>query len=174
MANEPVRKVDIPVLSVKYNGTFDFTTFITKAKGFLEGNNLEFIEKKYKHKTSDGLSEIEIEWLFELKVNYYVKESVEVYLKFWDIKDIEILQDGKKTTLQNGRVLVETKGWIDLDWDKRFVGAGKMKPVLEELQDLLHKYIIKKAVYGKWAGKLGEKIFNFNRSLRQQLNTETP
>lgn len=166
----PKTTYDIPVMMTKYHGNFDLNSLLSKTKKWLEDANLDFDEPKYKHKMTDTGAEIELEWECTRKVNYYVKEYVNVYMKLWDVKDVEVTVDGKKTAIQNGRVLIDVKGKVELDWQKRFGGSA----FLQELQDILHKYILNKTIGGKWVDRLYEKVYNFNRYIRKLLETGSP
>ena len=157
-------------MSTKYFGTFDLSALLSDTKKWLEDNNFSFGEPKYKHKIGDTGAEIEIEWDANMKINYYVKENVFVFMKFTDIKDVDVLQEGEKVTLQQGRALIEVKGRLDLDYQKRFAG----NKFLQELQDILHKYILKKTIAVKWVDRLYKKVYNFNRFIRQKIGMETP
>jgi len=161
---------DIPTMVTKHHGQLDVAMLLNKTRGWLQGANLNFSEPKYKHKMNDTGSEIEVEWDCNKKINYYVKENVMVFMRFTDVKDIDVIQDGKKTTIQQGRVLIEVKGRLDLDWQKWF-GSNAF---FRALQDFLHAYVLKKTIFIKWYDNLYMKVFNFHRFIRQQLKAETP
>ncbi|MBI4450407.1 hypothetical protein HY642_00395 [Candidatus Woesearchaeota archaeon] len=163
------RTYDIPMSTIKYLGPFDLQKLLKTGRDWLDERLYDFEEPTYKHKVGGEGAEVEVEWLGKLKVNVYVKNYIEVRFHIRDMKDVEVVRNGEKLKMQYGRVLIESKGRIELDWGERFKG----NKFLIALQDFYHNYIIKRTIFVKWWDNLYYQIYELNRVLREQLGFES-
>ena len=102
------------------------------------------------------------------KVNEYVKEIIEVAIRVWEMKDIEIIKDGQKIKTNEGKIAIEIGGNLSLDWQKRFKG----NKFLQNLQDFFHKFIIRKDIGDQWEDNLLFKVMELTKLIQEKIGHE--
>ena len=110
--------VKIPVRdnNLRYKGTFDFDGLYKLMRQWCAERQYDFFETRDKQKDKPQGYEIEINWRAERPINEYCKNYVHVYFHMWDTQEIEIIKDGKKKKVYNGRMLATVTGYILLDY----------------------------------------------------------
>ncbi len=162
-------KVYLPTSTIKYVGFVDERKLLTTIRAWMIDEGFEFKEPTYKNKTTpDGL-DIEIKIIGEKKVTSYVKFWVELLLWVREIKEVSVVREGVQQTAKEGKVWIETSGYLELDWQNRFGGSRFM----QALQDFYHKAILKKTIEVKWWDTLYYKIYKLNSVIRNTLGFET-
>ena len=159
----------IPTSTIKYIGFVDERKLLTTIRAWLIDEGFEFKEPVYKNKVSaDGL-EVEIKIKGEKKVNSYVKFWIALQIWIREIKEVPIVKDGVQQLAKEGKVWIETSGYLELDWQDRFGGSK----FLQALQDIYHKVILMKTIETKWWDTLYYKIYKLNSVIRNTLGFET-
>jgi len=155
---------------LKYKGIFDLDKVFKTIIAWYTSHNYEFQEDKYKHKVPPpGGMEWELSWRGWRKVNEYVKFDVIVEFHIWDFKWIEVVKDGKKQKLAQGRIQIEFEGTLTLDYQNRFYG----NKFLQVLQDLYQKYIIKQKIENIWEDELYYRILKLFSETKEALGMAT-
>lgn len=153
-----------PKTSIKHKGLFDRSKLIKTIQDWFGKHKYDFHAPKYKYRPD----EIELEFKGERKINPYVRFRMLVVVKGFEIKNVEVVKDGEKKKMQQGRLNVEISPEYDLDYKKRF-GGNKF---LQALQDFFHKYIIKRTIEEVWEDQLFMHQTSMIREIREVLGHE--
>jgi len=152
------------VTNIKHKGYIDMASMNRAIRGWFLSEYYRFIESKHKYKAAER----EIEMTASRKLNEYVKYKIDVRIRAWDLRDVEIIQNGQKIKTQEGKVSIDIVGTMELDWMKRFGGNR----FLQALQDFYHKFIIKREIGIVWIDHLDKKIAALRTVIQQQLGFE--
>ncbi len=101
-------------LSFRKRGVFDVNKVFSAPAKFLKKNGFKVLESEIAEKGSER----EIKYSADLKPTYYVKYSVEVVLKAWDIKS------GEKG-MSSGALSVKITSKMETDYRKEWEGEWK-------------------------------------------------
>jgi hypothetical protein len=154
---------------LKYRGIFDLDGFLRTVRQWMIDRGYEFHEKNVKYKVpSPAGAELEMEWEAWLKVTAYVKFWIKVGYHMFDVKEVEVIKDGKKQKLTSARMLMEIWGQVDLDYTNRFKGSR----FAEALQDFYHKYVIRKDLDNIWEDELYYRVYKLYSVAKQYLEME--
>ena len=158
----------IPI--VKYQGVFDKDDLMKTMRNWIVNQGYEFHETSVKHKvpSPDG-SEQEFAWWGWRKVNSYVKYHIDMFVKYWNLKDVEVVRDGKKQKLQSAKVQIELSGRCELDFSNRFAGSK----VLQFIADFYDNYIIKNEIDTLYTDQLYYRIYKLQGVIKEFLEFET-
>ncbi len=161
---------DMPVFGLKYRGVFDMDGLYRAMVAWMEGQKYEFHEQYYKHKVPSPLgAEQEMGWFGKRKVNPYVRFWIYIHFHIWDMKDVEVVRDGKKKKMLSGRMQMEMDGYVELDWQNMFSG----NKFLVHLQDWMNKYVLFKKITGGWEDELYYRIHKLYYVVKDFLNMES-
>lgn len=123
---------------MKYKGVFVYKDFYTFCYNWLrdETDMTIIAEKKYSEKISGNTKDIDIEWESNKKLTDYFKIIIKVKFKISKLKEVEVVQDGVKTKMNEADVEVDVKGILERDYD------GKWE------KDAFRKFL--RGIYEKW------------------------
>ncbi len=152
-------KVD--TLKVKYAGFFNFGEVISFIKKWLQEEYYVVLEQKHKYKPKKQ----EVEFMGFRKLNEYVKYTIEVIVVADEVKEVEVVKEGKKLNMQEGKLLLTLNGTMDLDWQKRFKG----QKFLTFIQDFYHKYIIKQKIEDVWMDPFEKKVMQLRDEVKEKF-----
>lgn len=156
--------------SIKYSGIFHLDGLMKTTRNWIVNQGYEFHETGLKHKVpSPKGAEREFVWWGWRKVNSYIKFHVDVWLKFNELHDVEVVRDGKKQKLQSAALQIEISGRCELDWSNRFGGSR----FLQALGDFYDKYIIYKDIDTIYTDQLYYRLYKLQQVIKQYLNMET-
>jgi len=162
-------KMLLPISTIKYIGFVDERKLLTTIRAWLIDEGFEFKEPTYKNKVSAEGLEIEIRIEGEKKVTSYVKFFITLQMWIREIKEVPVVKDGVQQLAKEGKVWIESAGYLELDWQDRFGGSK----LLQAIQDFYHKVILKKTIEVKWWDILYYKIYKLNSVIRNALGFET-
>jgi len=108
----------------------------------------------------------------EKKVSDYVKFHISIFMRVYNMRDIEIVQEGKKMKLQEGQVQIEIKPKLQLDYQRIFEGKGAWGKFLMYLGEFYRKYIIKYKISDYWEDMLFEKAVILADTIKDALGQE--
>lgn len=140
------KDVSFPVIFIKHKGYFSFSKLMQDIKKWYEDNHYEFHVTKHKHKSSEE----EIGCYGARKVTGYIMFKLEIDMRIWEFKEVEVVQDGKTVKKNYGRVAINFKPGYSLDYENRF-GGSKW---LQALQNFYHNYIVKRRIEDYWEDEL--------------------
>ena len=132
----------------------------------------EFQEMQYKHKVPDPAGyEQELRWYGWRKVTGYVKYNIHVYFHLWEIKDVELVKQGRKKRMWNARVLIEIKGDVETDWNNYFERANSK--FLIGLREWINKYLLFNKIMSSWTDEHYYRIYKLHLVAKQALGMTT-
>jgi hypothetical protein len=164
MVPKPDTKPSLPPINIKYSGLYDLNSLLKAIYTWYNSEYYNFTEAKQKYKPSER----EIKFHGDRKLNEYVRFNIDVDMFFFDIKEVEVIKEGKKLKMQDGKVIIDIKGFLELDWQRRFGGVK----YFQYLQDFYHKYIIKQTISEDWEDTLYFKMQQLARMINQRLGME--
>ena len=155
---------------LRYVGTLDYEKFLSAIRKWYSVEGYEFHEMQYKHKVpSPAGMDQEMRWTGWKKMNPYVRYWVDVFFHAWDMKEVDMVEDGQRVKRMSCRLLVEFSGQVELDFTKRFAGSK----FLQGLQDWYHKYIIRKEIENLWYDELYYKVLKIYSTAKKALDLAT-
>lgn len=88
---------------VRYDGPADYKDMYELLWKWLDGKGFKIYEKRYTiAKSGSGAQDISIAWEATKQVNDYIKLKIDVSILLLNLKDVEVLQNGAKTTVTTG------------------------------------------------------------------------
>ena len=158
-----------PTMYVKYRGIFNLSEVLQAIREWYRADDYEFHLKKHKFKIpSPAGAEQEIDMHGEKKVTDYVRFHIDVFMRCWDLRDVELVKDGQKIKTNDGKIAIEISGKYELDWQKRFEG----NKFLQALQDFYHDYIIKWKIKDYWEDMHLLKMEQLRRRIKEKIGHE--
>jgi len=169
-----MHKAVLPVTLIKHRGFFNYSKLLQSVRHWYIDDDYEVLDMpKFKQKyPSPTGTEYELEIHGEKKVTEYVKFHIDVFMRIYNLRDIEIIQEGKKIKLQDGQVQIEVRPILELDWQKRFSGPGWWGKFLQELDEFYRKYIIKYKIGDYWEDMVLIKGTQLARVIKEALGQE--
>ncbi|MBR9676710.1 hypothetical protein GOV04_01040 [Candidatus Woesearchaeota archaeon] len=126
----------MPSYWIKRVGVFDYNDLYNSVKNWFEAKKYRFIEKNYKNKGN----EINISMAPVKKVSEYVRFVIGLDMFILDIKNVDVVKDGKKTTMQQARAKIKLTYNVETDYQGRFDKSEK----LQKLKKFIDNKLLKK------------------------------
>lgn len=167
-------KDDLPVLHIKHRGFFNYSELLQAIRQWYVDDDFTSINMpsfRQKFPSPTGIDN-EIEITGYKKVTEYVMFHVNVFIRVYNMRDIEIIQDGKKIKLQDGQVIVRVMTTLELDWQNRFQGPPRWQKFLSVLDDFYRNYIMKYKIQDYWEDMLLKKSSQLARLIKETLGQE--
>lgn len=126
--------------AVKFEGVFSFKDFYKFCYEWLmeETGIGDFQEEKYDEKLKGDSKEIRVEWVGKKKLTDYFLMEISVKFELITLKEVEVVQDGKKIKTNKGDIKVKVKGFLVKDYGAKFERTACKK----FLRSTYEKYII--------------------------------
>ena len=160
-------------LTIKFNGIFDFSGLYRVSHDWMINQGYYFEEKLYKHKVpSPAGAEQDIEWEGWIKATEYIKYWIYMYIKLFDLKEIEVIKDGEKKKLYKARMIIEISGDVELDYTNRF-GSSRFGLAL---RNFMHKHVWKHTegrIGSIWWDELYYRTFKLHQVIKEFLDMES-
>jgi len=154
----------LPQHVIKFYGPFDLNALLKGVKKFLEDRQYDFKETYKMKKSAEGWK-LEAGWTSTVKATSFVRKSIKIAFFILEIRDIEVVIDGKKTKLQHGRGLIEINGGLEFSYLKEH-------PWNEKMLDFYLTYIYKPVYLGKWVDNHWYELQDLDALCRQLLDFE--
>ncbi len=160
----------LPSSVIKHKGYFDLSKLLNSIKDWFSEQEYDFHFTKHKYKIpSPAGIEQEIELFGERKINEYVKYTIKLTVRVFELKEVEMVKEGQKIKTNSGRLAIEIGGSMLFDYENRFGGSKTMQAV----QDFYHKLVIKRTIEDQWEDDLFLKIVDLMKLMRRQFQHET-
>ena len=119
---------------VKFKGLFDLNGMLRMMHSYLKHQGYDFFERKHKAK----IPELELGWECEKKVTGYEMYRIEIDFHFYDLRQVEIEENGVKRKMTDGRFIITFGGGIErgynADWeDKKDPWKERLKNFYEQI-----------------------------------------
>jgi len=163
-----------PTTLIKHRGFFSYSKLLQAVRKWYVNDDFEELNMpsyKVKYPTEIG-TEHETRINGKKNITEYVRFEIEVFIRVYNMRDIEIIQDGKKIKLQDGQVQIEISPILHLDWQKRFAGPPPWKNFLKALDEFYRGYIIKYKIADYWEDMLLLKSGQLARTIKEALGQE--
>lgn len=163
-----------PVQLVKHRGFFDYSELLQAVRKWFVDENFDTLDMPMYKQKFPGPTGTEHEFKMRGKKNIteYVKYDFEFSMRVYNLRDVEIIQDGKKIKVQDGQIWFEIAPVLILDWQDRFKGAGPFAPFITSLNEFYRKYIIKYTIVDYWEDMCLLKSLQLTRLIKEKLGQE--
>jgi hypothetical protein len=151
-------------LTLKYKGIFDLQELYALIKKWYDDRKFEFHEYNYKAK-QPSVGELDMFFRGYRNDSEWLRIWVEVYIKFWDLEDIEVIKEGRKTTMNRGRLRIYFEVDMEYDYENKFESSKFMEAVREFYVKFI--WLRKFQVY---ADKIEYEVHGFSEQVKQFLN----
>ncbi len=152
----------MPRHQIRFYGPFNLHALLEGVKKFLDDRQYEFKETFKMKKGGEGWK-FETDWEGNLKVTHFVKKDIAIYFLIMEIKDVEVVVDGKKQKLQHGRGIIDIDGNIEFGWQQFWP---------EWFTRFFLTYFYKEKFWGKWVDGHWYEVQDLAALIRQLLNFE--
>ncbi len=167
-------KSDQPVTLVKHRGFFNYSDLLQAIRKWYIDDDYEVLNMpmyKQKFPTTTGV-EHEFKIHGEKNVTEYVKFHMDIFMRVYNMRDVEIIHEGKKLKMQEGQVQIEVIPVLELDWQSRFKGPKPWKDFLSALDEFYRNYIIKYKIVDYWEDMVLLKSSQLARVIKEALGQE--
>ena len=152
---------------IKQSGTFDFKDLYSFAYEWLDGEGYNVAEKKYAEEVSGDSKKIEIEWETKKKVSDYFQFVIKVDWKMLNLKNVEVIREGKKIKLNSGQAEIKVSGVLVKDYESRW----EDRPIWKFLRGVYDRYIIRSRI-DEYEDKITSQADDFVNQLKAYLAIE--
>ena len=154
---------------VRYSGLFDFEALYLAWIDWIKRQEYSFVEKAFKHSGSSGGAEQELELEGKRNTTEYVQYIIKIKMHSWDVKEVEIVQDGHKKIVYQGKIEVRFAGNVETDWQKKFEKGTFSK----FLKNVYEKYIIGRELGAIHGGNVYSKVWNLHAITKTFFDMQT-
>lgn len=152
---------------IKQKGIFNFRKFYNFAYDWLRSEGYKIIEKNYTEDIKGGTKKTEIKWDAKKKISDYFRFMIELDWLTLNMKNVEVLKDGKKVKMNSGETELRVKGVLLKDYEHRW----EDRPVFKLLRGIFDRYIIKSRVE-KYEDKVTDEAEEFLLQCKSYLAME--
>ena len=99
----------------------------------------------------------------------YVQYILKIKMHSWDVKEVEIVQDGHKKIVYQGRIEVRFAGNVETDWQKKFEKGTFTK----FLKNVYEKYILNRELGAIHYGNVYSKVWNLHAITKTFFDMQT-
>ncbi|MDP2750221.1 MAG: hypothetical protein Q8O89_05290 [Nanoarchaeota archaeon] len=154
---------------IKYDGIFDWEGLYRMIYDWMMFRGYYFEEVGIKHKVPNPMgAEIKYELSGWRKTTPYMMEWIRIYVIFYDLREVEVVKEGKKKKLAKGKMIMEVYGNIETDWqhmwDKTMFG--------KYLKEMYDKFIMKKQLEVIWWDRLYYTMYKLHTDIKNFLDME--
>ncbi|MFT4310701.1 MAG: hypothetical protein ACMXYC_03645 [Candidatus Woesearchaeota archaeon] len=103
-------------LTVRYRGVFDIEGMYKAIISWINEQQMDYHETKYKTKPVDAGREIEIGMLGIVELNEFYRWTVKVDVKVIEGDFVDVVQNGVNKRMMRGRMLVKVSGELERDY----------------------------------------------------------
>ena len=159
------QKIPLDKIIIKHRGFYNHEEFIKAIHNWFGDNDFFFEVEKYK------LTGATLKYTFsgDKKVTEYLLWKMKCFMIIYELKDAEIIKEGKKIKTNHARVHIEITATLIIDWQGRFQKKGKF---LTLLGDFLRDYILRYKIVDMWADELALKQVELANVIKNALKQE--
>ena len=165
-------KQQVPFI-IRYDGIFDLDSLYKLIQKWFVDQGFYFEEVAFKHKVpSPAGAEQDYDFRGWRKISEYVKFNIRVFIKLYNLKDIEVIKEGKKKKLSKAVLKISIKGEMELDYKNRF----EKNNFLKALRNFYNKYILKEeegVIGGIYWDQLYYRLFKLHAAIKEHLDMES-
>ena len=157
---------------IQYKGVWDMQDLYEFVASFFHRLKFKFYEKKYILKRPGPFGpETYYVWEATKKEEEYYKYITNLFLHTFDTQDLEVvMKDGTKRTFTKGRLWVQFRGKVELDYEKRW----EENAFYANLRNFYHKYVVLRKVEAIWWDKMYYNVFlKLHSMVKERLKMES-
>ena len=154
---------------LKYKGVYNWRSLMKLMRGWVEANHYGFFEIEHRERPANY--GVDIRWRVnnEKKIDGFFKYWIIWEVRIWDQVPVEVIKDGKKVQMDDGRIRIMLTTRVDLDYEENFEGSAFLK----KLESFLADHILQEEVNAiHWDGLYYE-MNRFKNEIETHLNMET-
>lgn len=133
------KKIVVYDLRLSYNGPLSMEAFYKEVEDWMKEKGMQKdLKKKMEHVTPKGK---EIEWVVECwkDLAHFAKDIVRLRAMFHNVKEVDVLKDGRKMRINQADVLLIFDGILETELAHKW----EQKPLFYFFRALFDKYIYK-------------------------------
>ena len=161
-----------PTVFIRYKGIWNMQDLYQVMVDWFRRRKFKFYERIYKHKhPSPHGVERQYVWRATRKESEYRQYQIDIYYHTYDAHDMEaVMPDGTKKTFTKGRLWMELKGQINLDWEKRWNESS----FYAELKNFFNNYVMRKRIEMLWWDELWyREMHKLHEIIKESLKMES-
>ena len=141
---------------IQYKGIFDMQDLYETIADFFKQKKFKFYEIQQRHRRPGPFgAELYYHFRATRKVEEFYSWTVDIVIETFDTKDVEVvLKDGTKKKMSKGRLWVQLRGIVDIDYEK----AWEKSSFMAQLKNFYNKYVIRKRIESVWWDQFQYKI----------------
>jgi len=168
MAEKIGEKETVFSSTIKYAGIFSFADFYKFCYEWIkEEIDMDISETKYGEKLKGDEKGIAVEWIGEKKLTDYFRFDTKVNFEIDNLKNIEIMEGGKKIKMNEGSVKINVKGILVRDYKGKF----EMSAFNKFLRSIYEKWVIPARIE-EYEGKIAGNCDEFLSQAKSYLDLE--
>ena len=127
---------------IKYKGTYDWQGLYQMMWQWMVRHRYRVHEDRYREKHGSPLGgDLKMEMHGEKEVTDYIKYYIELYFRVYDLKEFDVVVNGKTKKMTNGRIWIRVKGHYQLDYSNRFKGNKFLEALGRGYDKVQQKFI---------------------------------
>ncbi len=159
----------IPGGTIRYRGLFDWGQLYYAIADWFKRYRFYLHEETYKHKVpSPRGAEQELDWYGTVEMNEFIRFRINVKFHIWDMTELEVIKNGKKKVLTNGRIEIKLDGMIYYDWQDTF----ERNKLSRALRSLWVKHIYRREVTSFWGDMLYYRMWNLHAHIKKNMDMQ--
>jgi len=148
-------------------GIFNFKDLYAFTYDWLVGEGYKVTEKKYEEEITGDSKKVEIQWETKKKISDYFRFMIKVDWRFLNLKDIEVVKEGKKEKMNSGTAEIKINGILVKDYEHKW----EDQPIWKFLRGVYDRYIIKSRI-DSYEDKIKEETEEFIAQCKSFLALE--
>ncbi|MBW2970749.1 hypothetical protein KY320_01160 [Candidatus Woesearchaeota archaeon] len=158
-------KIIVDGMTLSYEGLFDAAELYKMIDQFFWEKGYDKREIQNMEKVEQTGKYIELELQPYKKLSDYAKVIIRIYIRMFDVKEVEVEKDGQQIRLNQGRLNLIFDGFLETDYE----GRWESKPMYVFMRTVFDKFIYK-TYTAKYESILTEEIHHLHSQIKSFLN----
>ncbi len=163
-----MKTYDLDRRIIKYKGIYDYSGLYRVVQSWLKKKGFEFHETKYKEKPFHIGPETEVSWQCEKRVTGTLKLYVNIFFHAYDAVKTEVMVNGHKKQMINGRIQIDIWGKVVFDYAEQFEESSWGK----RIEKFLTTMLLRKEILFKYIDPLDYELYDLEVLIRKFLEME--
>ena len=163
-------KTPLPTTRLVYTGIFDLDKLYKTLRTWFIERDYELVETQYKHKVpSPAGAEEDIRWSAWRKVTGIILFRINIYIKLYDMKAVEVVKEGSKQKMTKSRLMIEFEGVVEVDYSKKWGGSKFM----DGLQRWFYTFVYREPIENVYQDELYYTVYKVYTVAKETLDMES-
>lgn len=160
---------DLPGQLIRHRGFFNYEAIVKVINEWYLYEDMSFDISAYKYKIPSPMGmDKEVKFKGSKRLSEYVKMAIDVRLQVFGMRDVELIQEGVKTVVQEGQLRITVSPKIEFDWQGRYKGSK----FYEWLGKIMEKKILKYKIGDYWEDMVLLKAMELAKTIRTAIGQE--